>query len=153
MKHLHAKREPQGDWERRQSISNKNFLKLSLLNEKLQSFKNVLNNNKKIIRKVSQPVLNMTTFQTCMWFNLFYTRQYLHLLDLIIYDFYFYCCFMMGMITIMSIYSFFTLAKAPQTFSFSMHLTWKTNTFSWSFTNMQRHKKMRITLLQMLLLS
>lgn len=66
-------------------------------------------------RNVSQPVLNTTTFQTCMWFNSFYARQCLHLLDLVIYDFCFYYCFMMGMITVMSIYSFFTPAKAPQT--------------------------------------
>lgn len=78
-----------------------------LFNEKLQSFK--------CSQSVSQTVLNMTTFQTCMWFNSFYTKPCLHLLDSISYEFCLYYCFMMGMITILSIYFFFTLAKAPQT--------------------------------------
>lgn len=93
------------------------FLQLALLlfNKELQSFK--------CSRSVSQPVLNTTTFQTCMWFNSFHTKPRLHLLDLIIYDFCFYYCSTMGTVTVMSIYSFFTLAKAPQLYSFNMHLT------------------------------
>lgn len=68
----------------------------------------------KCSRSVSLPVLNRTAFQACMWFNTFYIKPCLHLLYLIIF-FCFYDCFMMGMITIPSIYSLFTLAKEPQT--------------------------------------